>query len=590
MTGDVVWFRCLDSIQWAKRTSAVSLGNRIQERSPFEGERDSEWPIVKDARRSGAGGLSEREGRLPGPEQDARFFQRRIVLWAKVLTLFGLAYYVLQVFFSRWSVDEVVSELLSASSSVLLLLVVANALVWTSCRRRPVPNRILHSIDVGGFLLYCGLLSLGAWSRREDITVMSGYGGVTFLVLSRAALVPSTATRTAVLSGAGYLPLFAIGYVTWISPGVEWAEGATKPSFFIYVAKGLFWITLSAVISRVIHGLRSAVRKAEQVGQYTLLEKLGQGGMGEVYRARHAMLQRPVAVKLLGAGQTGGQSQARFEREVQLTCKLTHPNTVTVYDYGRTAEGVFYYAMEFLDGVDLGTLVRACGPQSPDRVVHFLEQVCSSLQEAHASGLLHRDIKPANIILCERGWSHDMIKVVDFGLVKDILHEDDAGLSRFDAVRGTPHFMAPEFYRKRGDVDARSDLYSLGCVAYYLITGKHVFEGEGTFDILDKHVGEAPPRPSERVDLPVPAKLETAVLECLEKDPENRPESAESLRAKLQEISKDAVWTQADAEAWWRQHREEVRSERERSRGESPTSPSFDLGLPTVTEKIVRKE
>ena len=331
------------------------------------------------------------------------------------------------------------------------------------------------------------------------------------------------------------------GYVsTWANP----AWGVLISGIAL---SGLIALALSA--SRVIFRLRGRVREAEQLGQYTLLRKLGEGGMGIVWEAKHALLQRRTAIKLLPPERAGAEAIARFEREVQLTSQLTHPNTVAIYDYGRTADGAFYYAMEYLDGMDLQRLVELDGPQPPARVVHVMKQVVSALAEAHALSLVHRDIKPANIVLCERGGRHDVAKVVDFGLVKSVTGQDPT-FSAAHVILGTPLFLSPEAIRGPEGVDARSDLYACGAVAYYLLTGRPVFEGDKLVEICSHHLFNAPLPPSLRLGAPLPAALEQIVLRCLEKLPDARFASAQALYDALSECGAPA-WTDAEARASW---------------------------------------
>jgi serine/threonine-protein kinase len=318
--------------------------------------------------------------------------------------------------------------------------------------------------------------------------------------------------------------------------------------------------------SRVIYGLREEVREARRLGQYTLEEKLGEGGMGTVYRARHAMLRRPTAVKLLPPEKAGQAALERFEREVQLTARLSHPNTVAVFDYGRTPDGVFYYAMEFLDGTNLEELVRGDGAQPPGRVVHVLRQVASALVEAHGIGLVHRDVKPENIILCERGGVADVAKVVDFGLVKD-LERTGASVSRADVVQGTPLYLSPEAITAPDRVDARGDLYALGAVGYYLLTGHHVFSGATLVEVCSHHLHTAPVPPGERLGRPVPAALERLLLSCLEKDPARRPASALALRDELAGLPGVDSWSEEEARTWWERWRARPARARERGGG-----------------------
>jgi serine/threonine-protein kinase len=348
-------------------------------------------------------------------------------------------------------------------------------------------------------------------------------------------------------------------------------------------------VTLSAISSRVIFGLRAEVAKVRRLGQYTLGEKIGEGGMGVVYRAHHAMLRRPAAIKLLPPDKVGEDSLRRFEREVQLTARLTHPNTVIVFDYGRTPEGLFYYAMEYLDGLNLDQLVREDGPQAPGRVIHLLQQVCGALIEAHGVGLVHRDIKPANILLVDRGGVPDVIKVVDFGLVKHIdPHGTEATMTvtTGNLVRGTPLYMAPEAITGERELDARSDLYALGTVGYFLLTGKPVFEGTTVVEILAHQLHTAPVPPSKRISRPIPAALEAIVLQCLAKDPNDRPADALTLDLALERCPCDAPWSRDAASAWWSAYRarhEPVPAGQQRE-SELPTR-AVDMGDRMVTQQ-----
>jgi serine/threonine protein kinase len=294
--------------------------------------------------------------------------------------------------------------------------------------------------------------------------------------------------------------------------------------------------------------LRQQAIEARQLGQYTLGEKLGEGGMGQVYRAAHALLRRPAAIKLLREGEVSETAMHRFEREVQLTSELTHPNTIAIFDYGHTPEGVFYYVMEYLDGLDLGTLVERYGPQPPGRVVHILRQVCGALEEAHVRGLVHRDVKPPNIILCERGNERDVAKVLDFGLVKDL---GAAAGTMENVVAGTPAYLSPEAIAQPDSVGPLSDLYAVGAVGYFLLTGEEVFARPTLSAILAAHLLDLPTPPRERLGAPVPEVLEELIMQCLDKDPANRPASAQALRHALDAIELEHPWTEEDARAWW---------------------------------------
>jgi len=322
------------------------------------------------------------------------------------------------------------------------------------------------------------------------------------------------------------------------------------------------------------------VSDVQKLGQYTLEKKLGEGGMGVVYRASHAMLRRPTAVKLLLPDRAGKDALTRFEREVQKTAMLTHPNTVTVFDYGRTTDGVFYYAMELLEGASLEEIVELDGPQPEERVIHLLEQAAGSLAEAHDAGLIHRDIKPGNILVVDRGGISDQVKVVDFGLVKDVgfgaLGEATAepALTVADTVVGTPLYMAPETFTAPETVDARADLYALGAVGYWLLTGTHVFGGNSIIEVCGHHMHSVPDPPSTRLGAPVAPDLAAVLLACVAKRPGDRAASARVRRTRLRACVAAGRWTNARAAEWWAVHRHTMRS------GGAGARVAVDAGAP----------
>lgn len=364
--------------------------------------------------------------------------------------------------------------------------------------------------------------------------------GMILLLGVRAALVPSPVSRTVLIGAATMVLIFVFARENVDAVSNEIAEGL----YFIAVA----YVMASAFTSRVIYGLRREIREAMQLGQYTLEEPLGQGGMGTVYRARHALLRRRAAIKVIR--QDGGRApaavRARFEREADATASLESLHTVGLYDFGVSAEGDFYTVMELLVGVDLETAVARFGPMGADRVVFLLRQACDSLAEAHAAGLVHRDVKPANLMICRYGGRVDVLKVLDFGLVA--LDPTEVG--------GTPATMAPEVVK--GRADARSDLYGLGCVAYWLLTGRTVFPRDGVEAVLRAHAEDAPVPPSQLIETGVPPALEAVVMCCLEKDPARRPVSAKDLDERLATAVDDVAWTPARAQAWWDRHRPEI--------------------------------
>ncbi len=313
----------------------------------------------------------------------------------------------------------------------------------------------------------------------------------------------------------------------------------------------LFAVGIGAYRNIVL--LRRQMQAALQLGQYTLEERIGEGGMGVVFRARHAMLRRATAIKLLPPGKSGEERLARFEREVQLTSQLRHPNTIAIYDYGRTSEGVLYYVMEYIDGISFGKLVEKHGPQPAARVAFLLGQVCGALAEAHAAGLVHRDVKPANLMLCIQGGLSDFVKVLDFGLVKEA-GDVATGLSQPGMLLGTPLYLAPEAIRSPDQVEPRSDLYALGAVGYYLLCGEPVFAGDNVIDICRQHLHDSPIPPSRRAELTVPESIERVIMRCLSKEPRDRYGSAADLGEALDACECDGSWTYEDARAWWQLH------------------------------------
>ncbi len=317
-------------------------------------------------------------------------------------------------------------------------------------------------------------------------------------------------------------------------------------------------------VGRHLYRLGAQVNKARAMGSYELIDLIGRGGMGEVWTARHRMLARVSAIKLirpetLGLDDPDHMSMVlrRFEREARATAALRSPHTIVLYDYGLSQEGNFYYVMELLDGLDLETLVERFGPQPAGRVVSFLQQAAKSLAEAHQQGLVHRDIKPRNIFSCRMGTDYDFVKVLDFGLVKVSSTSgstDSGALTQSGVAAGTPGYMAPEVAMASSSVDGRADLYSLGCVGYRLLTGQMVFEGANAVAIALAHVGTPPMPPSQRTEMPVPFSLERVILQCLEKDPALRPQTALELNQLLAGCEDVEPWTQKEAAQWWEMH------------------------------------
>jgi serine/threonine-protein kinase len=464
----------------------------------------------------------------------------------------------------------------------------AFGVMWLLARGRPRSVAFLQWLEAVTTVCASACLSgIALYSpavQRPELHVILG---ITVILVMRAIVIPSTGERTALVSLASVVPAIVAAYAAHVhAPHYDFN---LPPALYAGLAGtwGVLGAASATLASRVIFRLREKATDAMRLGQYTLEEKIGEGGMGVVYRASHAMLRRPTAVKLLNEASAGRESIARFEREVQLTSRLTHPNTIAIYDYGRTPEGVFYYAMEYLDGITLEDLVHQFGAQPAERVIHIVRQMCASLFEAHRIGLIHRDVKPANAILCERAEVYDVLKVVDFGLVKEIdaptllgevprVEPGNGAVRRSSetqvgTVVGTPLYMAPECILTPDQIDARSDLYSVGCVAYFLLTGTDVFPAQTVAEVCGRHASMPPDPPSQRLrDVSagksaaiVRSDLERVILRCLAKSPKDRPADARELSEALARCEDGRRWADTDAAAWWKEHRARVRAHRE---------------------------
>jgi serine/threonine-protein kinase len=374
------------------------------------------------------------------------------------------------------------------------------------------------------------------------------------LIFTYAMFIPNTWRRAALVIGAMALApdLLLLGMVLAYP---EVAALLTTMALVQYVLVMLVAAVSAVFGTHVINALRREAFEARQLGQYKLMAPLGEGGMGAVYLAEHRMLKRPCAIKLIRPEQAGDpRTLARFEREVQMTARLSHWNTVEIYDYGRTEDGTFYYVMEYLPGLSLEELLDRHGPLPAERVVHLLRQTCQGLREAHAIGLIHRDIKPGNIFAARRGGLHDVAKLLDFGLVKPVADFSSPRLTQDGAISGTPLFMSPEQARG-GEVDARSDIYSLGAVAYVLLCGRVPFERKSPMEVIIAQIHDEVVPPSQlRAD--IPADLERVVLRCLAKQPEHRFPDADNLDQALAECAAADRWSEFLAAQWWHEHGE----------------------------------
>jgi serine/threonine-protein kinase len=374
-------------------------------------------------------------------------------------------------------------------------------------------------------------------------------------------VVPAPPRRSllAALAASTSVPAMAAVSLT-IYPPPQRLE--TSQFFFVFVFPYLLIVGMAYVGARVLFALGHEVRKARELGSYRLLERLGHGGMGEVWRARHRLLARPAAIKLIrppdATSIIGPEATARFEREAQAIASLRSPHTVNLFDFGVADDGTFYYVMELLEGLDAERMVKKFGPMPAARAIHVIRQVCHSLSEAESISLVHRDIKPANIFLCRYGEDYDFVKVLDFGIVKAMNEaageEATLAFTVEHVVRGTPAFIAPEQALGSPNIDGRADIYATGCVAYWLLTGQLVFTADTPMGTIMHHARTAPTPPSQRSELAVPPALDALVLSCLAKDPADRPQNANQLSRQLAAVPCGAVWSEERAREWWETH------------------------------------
>jgi len=455
---------------------------------------------------------------------------------------------MLLVMAPRWSQNAVAAGVIAIS----LALFGYTRLSRCDCRL---------ALDVG--LGYEVILAAAIAFVNQASPDQLGISWICVLVVVHAMLVPNQPSRTLVASllAASMDPL---------AVGIRSALGQPTPSaaFLAYRFLPNYICALIAVVpGHVIQRLGREVRQARELGSYQLGEVLGRAGMGAVHRATHRLLRRPAAIKLIrrdavgaGDGRTFEVALHRFRREAQAVAALHSPHTIALYDFGATNDGALYYVMELLQGIDLETLVKRFGPVPPARMKHLVTQVCHSLAEAHVAGLIHRDIKPANIHTGRVGLDNDFVKVLDFGLVKVAMPEGvEASLATAAGVAtGTPAYMAPEVCVGDPNIDGRADIYSLGCVAYWLLTGQRVFSGENAIQVMQQHLRSEPVPPSKRSELPIAPSVDAVVLACLAKDRIHRPADAAELARRLAECDVGDPWTEERAAQWWQAHVPEV--------------------------------
>ena len=453
-----------------------------------------------------------------------------------------------------------------------IAILVLGALIGLLSSPLPISPAGLKAIELGMTAMLAGLVSfiqyrlMLAYSLRDDpmlaqFTMKNIVLIDCILILTYGLYVPKSWRRAAVVVGPlALLPFGTLLVLTlnhpeplgWLWRG--WRKSDT-PRIFLFSLDAMILLIVAAGTAfgaRTISRLRRQVVEARQLGQYRLRGRIGAGGMGEVYLAEHQLLKRPCALKLIRPGEVSDpKALARFEREVRITATLSHPNTVEIFDYGRTEDGTYYYVMEYLPGLSLEELVKRHGPLPPGRVVYLLRQICQALREAHGAGLIHRDIKPSNIFAAQRGGMDDVGKLLDFGLVRPPIEQRAPHLSDEGHILGTPLFMSPEQAIGGRELDERTDIYSLGAVAYYLLTGRPPFEEGGGIGVLIAHARD-PVVPPSQIRAAVPMDLERVVMRCLAKNATDRFHDAGSLDQALGECDCTGDWDQDRAARWWR--------------------------------------
>jgi serine/threonine-protein kinase len=442
---------------------------------------------------------------------------------------------------------------------VEIIAIVISTALWVVFKRSTLSLPIKQNAGLAFMLLNAvGIATLNAWGSVLPQPGEIHISWIAVLILVYSMIAPASPRRMLLASLAAALmdpAAFAIARVA----------GAPTPPLIVIIV--MTWPSIACafvamVPSRVLQRIGRRLREAQELGSYHLVQQLGTGGMGEVWRAKHRLLARDAAIKLVRPELLGARGEAetravlrRFEREAQATAMLSSPHTIQVFDFGVTEDGAFYYVMELLTGRDLESLVREFGPLPASRAIYLLRQVAHSLADAHARGLVHRDIKPANIYVCRMGLEYDFAKVLDFGLVKVKKSRNTDTLSTIEhTTTGTPAYMAPETILGDVEVDRRADVYALGCVAYFLLTGQLVFEADTSMKVLMHHLNTPPVPPSQRTELSIPRELDELVLACLQKDPARRPQNAGELFRMAYNCRACEGWNAEAAEAWWRVH------------------------------------
>src|SRR5215213_4482347 len=479
------------------------------------------------------------------------------------------------VFASLWAITLILNNLVAgwlgemafmrylwpAPGNLVATIGVASSLGMTWLAHRLSGKAILLEVGAGFLVLQCLLIAI--LSQWGPVPISPRVSWVCIPILFYPAIVPNTPRRTLITSllAASMEPV-ALGL-----SHLRGAQGQLNAFYILWDFLPNYICAFLVVLPvKIIHGLGQQVRRARELGSYRLEEPLGKGGMGEVYRATHQMLARPAAVKLIRSEIIGSSAPSaakviveRFRREAEAAASLRSPHTINLYDFGISQDGTFFLVMELLDGLDLETLIERYGPLPAERTVYLLRQACDSLAEAHARGLVHRDIKPSNIFTCRMGLDVDFVKVLDFGLVKAMGDGEREAtlLTAPDATTGTPAYIAPEVIRGDRVPDHRVDIYTLGCVGYWLLTGRLVFQAPNAIQMMFQHANAVPVPPSQRSELEIPPELDRVILSCLAKHPEDRPQSAGELSRLLAATVEADGWNEERAYLWWDRHHPE---------------------------------
>lgn len=473
-----------------------------------------------------------------------------------ILTGFVLFFFRNVIWFDNSNSSELYDRIRWPHAGVSLALAFVTLLLCTPYKKSLLSLRLMEKLVFGlpgAFFLLLQYLDMPHCA--EQGYMQNPALGWLMLIFNYAFFIPNTWKGALVVVGSfAIAPILLTVYLVQTNTACRSVIEAGSPLISTLILS-MTMATITAVVGvRNIRGLRSAAYEAKQLGQYRLKERLGGGAMGDVYLGEHQMMKRPCAIKVIRPEKAGdARVLARFEREVQATSQLSHWNSIDIYDYGRTDDGTFYYVMEYLPGCDLKTLVEKIGPLPPERTVHFLKQVCMALREAHEMGLVHRDIKPANVLTTQRGKVHDVAKLVDFGLVKPITNVTSPNMTQHGVITGSPLFMSPEQATGGDDLDARSDLYSLGAVGYFLLTGKPPFPGKNAMAVIIAHASETP-RPLSELCPNIPSSLAAVIDRCLSKKPITRYQTASELHdalEQLHELGDVGNWSQTQAAAAW---------------------------------------